>query len=58
MNTNSFPLDESTPGWIKCWAVIRKSPWDLAGVFLTKELADVELKKRGDEYVVGSVLAS
>lgn len=53
MNTDSFPLDDSNLGWMKGWAVIRNSPWDLAGVFLTKELADAEQKVRGEEYVVG-----
>jgi hypothetical protein len=52
MNKGSFSLDDSNLGWIKGWAVIRNNPWDLAGVYLTKELADAELEVRGAEYVV------
>jgi hypothetical protein len=53
MNRNNFELDELNPGWIKGWGVIRKSPWDLVGVFLTQDLANIELRARGFEYVVG-----
>lgn len=49
----AFPLDELNPGWVKGWAVVRNAPWDLAGLFLTKEQADVESGRRGREYAVG-----
>lgn len=49
----AFPLDELNPGWVKGWAVVRNSTWDLAGLFLTKEQADAERGRRGQEYVVG-----
>lgn len=49
----AFPLDELNPGWVKGWAVVRNAPWDLAGLFLTKEQADAETGRRGREYVVG-----
>jgi hypothetical protein len=50
---SSFPLDELNPGWVKGWGVARMAPWDFAGLFLTKKLADDELATRGADYVVG-----
>lgn len=49
----SFPLDESNPGWVKGWGVVRSAPWDLAGMFLTSEQAAAEQGRRGAKYVVG-----
>lgn len=46
----SFPLDETNLGWIKGWAVLRQEPWDLAGIFPTREAATVELTKQGPPY--------
>lgn len=50
---SSFPLDELNPGWVKGWGVVRMAPWDFAGLFLTRKLADNELAARGADYVVG-----
>lgn len=48
----SYPLDLDNAGHIVGWAVIRNSPWDLAGMFPTQEEAEAELTKRGDSYEV------
>jgi hypothetical protein len=50
---SSFPLDELNPGWVKGWGVVRMAPWDFAGLFLTRKLADDDLAARGADYVVG-----
>lgn len=52
-NNNSFPVDPLNPGWIKGWGVVRKSPWDLAGTFLTKAEAEAAQAKLGPSYEVG-----
>lgn len=53
MNNRSFPLDELNPGWIKGWGVVRRSPWDLVGLFPTKVEAEAERAKLGPNYEVG-----
>lgn len=53
MSNQGFPLNQLNPGWIKGWGVLRSAPWDLAGMFPTKEEAEIELAKRGPMYQMG-----
>lgn len=40
------------PGWEHGWAVLRNSPWHLAGFYPTKAQAEDHLKQAGDGYIV------
>jgi hypothetical protein len=48
----SYALDSENKGWIVGWAVIRNSPWDLIGMFPTKEEAEAAQSKLGSTYGV------
>ncbi len=48
----SYPLDRDNLGWIVGWGVIRNNPWDLAGMFPTKEEAEAEKARLGGAYEV------
>ncbi|MGF6265215.1 hypothetical protein OKW34_000236 [Paraburkholderia youngii] len=48
----AYPLDPDNDGWIVGWAVVRNSPWDLAGMFPTKEDAESARSKLGGAYEV------
>jgi hypothetical protein len=48
----SYPLDSDNQGWIVGWGVIRNEPWDLAGMFPTKQEAEVAREKLGESYRV------
>jgi hypothetical protein len=52
MTKQGFELDETNPGWIKAWGVIRLDPWDVAGTFTTEDEAKSKLKKYGSDYKV------
>ncbi|MFX1740052.1 hypothetical protein PXJ20_32600 [Paraburkholderia sp. A1RI_3L] len=47
-----YALDPGNNGWIVGWAVIRNSPWDLAGMFPSKEEAEAARSKLGGTYEV------
>jgi len=36
MRHDTFAVDPRNPGWIKGWAVLRTSPWDLVGMYVTE----------------------
>lgn len=44
-----YELDEDNPGWVKGWAVVRNTPWDLAGLYPTEAHAREALLDRGPE---------
>ncbi|SIT49259.1 conserved hypothetical protein [Paraburkholderia piptadeniae] len=48
----SYALDSDNEGWIVGWAVIRNSPWDLAGMFLTRDEAEGVQRELGSAYEV------
>ena len=47
-----FPLDESNPGWVKAWVVLRDSPWHLYGAYPSRAEADVYCAALGSQYEV------
>ncbi|CAB3627446.1 Uncharacterised protein [Achromobacter sp. 2789STDY5608633] len=47
-----YELDEDNPGWVKGWAVLRNSPWDLAGFFPTEAQARELLPEKGAGYEI------
>ncbi|ELI8130095.1 TPA: hypothetical protein ACPZQN_003874 [Yersinia enterocolitica] len=44
--------DPDNAGWVLGWAVVRNSPWHLAGVYATKEVAEMKVLEFGDTYQV------
>src|SRR6266404_6216121 len=47
-----FPPDSANPGWVKGFAVVRKSPWHFAGLYPVKYEAEVEQRRLGKDYEV------
>lgn len=47
-------LDRNESDWRRGWAVVRKQPWHLAGVFDSEETAKEVVQRTGDGYVVST----
>ena len=43
--------DPDNAGWVLGWGVYRMSPWDLQGIYQTKEEAQAQAKSSGEGYV-------
>lgn len=49
---NDLPVDPDNRGWVKAWGVVRKSKWDLAGVYGNKRDAEAKAEEVGEGYEV------
>lgn len=47
---NGLTPDRDNDGWVKGWGVVRHSPWHLAGVYASKDVAETKAKSLGDGY--------
>lgn len=47
---NGLKPDSDNEGWVKGWGVVRSSPWHLAGVYATEEVAEAKAKALGEGY--------
>lgn len=52
MNESEHKLDPDNPGWVLGWAVLRMSPWDFVGLFLTEKAAHERRTLCGEGYIV------
>jgi len=42
--------DLDNNGWVKGWGVVRNSPWHLAGVYGSKDVAETKAHMLGESY--------
>lgn len=47
---NGLEKNPDNLGWVMGWAVVRRSPWHLAGVYATKDVAETKAANLGDGY--------
>jgi hypothetical protein len=48
----TLPADPDNDGSVLGWAVVRTAPWELIGIYATKEVAEIEVDHRGSGYLV------
>ncbi len=36
--------------WVMGWAVVRRAPWHLAGIYISKDMAEMKASKSGEGY--------
>lgn len=51
-DTTKLQADPSNPGWVFGWAVVRNSPWHLAGIHPDEQSARANARGLGDGYQV------
>lgn len=44
------PPAPNNPGWVRCYAVVRESPWRLYGTYPTRSEAERAAEKAGDGF--------
>lgn len=47
---NGLKPDLDNEGWVKGWGVARFSPWHLAGVYATRDIAETKALLLGEGY--------
>ncbi|MFE2005674.1 hypothetical protein ACFW6U_09805 [Pseudomonas guariconensis] len=43
--------DADNPGWVLGWGVVRESPWNLHGIFASKDEAEVAAQQVGNNHI-------
>lgn len=47
---NGLKADPDNNGWVLGWGVVRTSPWQLVGVYATKDVAETKAAELGVGY--------
>lgn len=49
---NGLKNDPNNIGWVLGWGIVRPAPWHLAGVYATKDVAEMKASEFGGDYEV------
>jgi len=44
--------DLNNEGWVKGWGVVSNDPWNLVGVYATKDVAETKCSQLSGDYLV------